>query len=207
MGIASSFGDRNLLRLERYDHRVFSSLRVPTSDRYATLRRHLIVFLLGIIVVTVQGCGGGTNMVSPVSPTINPLGTALSMKEIFTGDTINIPFGNKSDEFVAGVLYGGSLIQSQANLDLFWTHPVFSKSARPVVDFTNQTLVVYTVATGPSSKVSISRISNSQVIVTQCHPTGLFPGVLDYFVSMKLIDVVLVGTPKFEVQNEQAALC
>jgi hypothetical protein len=174
-------------------------------DRHSALRRLLIVSLLGI-GVSAQSCGG-EGAVNTVAPTLNPVGTAIGLKEVFSGNSAGAVLGTVGGEFLPKVSYGGSLIKSQANLDLYWTHPVFSLAAKPVVDFTNQTIVVYTAVTRPGSKVLIERVSSSQAIVLHCQTTG-FVGAYDvYFVSMKLIDIVIDGSPKFEVRNERADFC
>jgi hypothetical protein len=183
----------------------FTGLNVFILGRLGTIRRLLISCSFGVCL-SMQGCGAGST-VNVESTSINPVGTALTTKDIFAGGIAFNPRGRKDGEFLPGILNGGSVIRTQASLDLFWSHPVFAQTAKPDIDFTTQTVVAHTETRNAGARVLISRVSSSQVIVTICGSTTPTPGILLEYVSLKLIDVVLVGTPKFEIQNEQAALC
>ena len=165
----------------------------------------LVVVLLGA-GMSLQSCGGDGS-VNPSGTTINPVGFAIASKEIFAGSSALSVSGRKEGELLPGLLYGGNVIKSQAGLDLLWTHPVFANAAKPVVDFRSQSIVLYTAATGLNSKVLISRISSSQVIVSHCQTTATVDAILVSMVSMKLVDVVIDSTPKFEIQKSIADSC
>jgi hypothetical protein len=164
-----------------------------TSHRVFALR---CIGLLGTFVFAIMsvGCGGD-------EASVKPRGDALAFKELFNGSTFSVADGITVDEVVPGVLKGGLLIRSQPVLEKYWSHPALKGLPMPVVDFSKQSVLAYAVQSSPQNAISITRISESQVIVTTCQPassSALFPGIVALFLDLKQVDIVANNKPAFE---------
>jgi hypothetical protein len=152
--------------------------------------------LLGTFVFAIMSisCGGG-------EASLKPIGDALAFKELFNGSTFSVADGITADEVVPGVLKGGQLIRSQAILEKYWSHPVFKGLPLPVIDFSKQSVLANAVQSNPQNSISITRISEVQVIVTTClsAPSGaLSPGIVALFLDLKQVEAVPNNKPAFE---------
>lgn len=134
---------------------------IRTSSVRASVVRRLFLKALTLPAIggTLAACASGG------SDSIIPVGTTLGTKVVTNTDGM-VPSGSIPGFFVAGIPYGGRIIQTSADLALIYSHPSLSGVPLPTVNFTTQSVVCYTDPAKFNVVWDIERVSTQQVIVS-----------------------------------------